>query len=70
MANHAEVGFTYRQNTDGTVDSICRCCFRTVARAHDQASLYSAESNHRCSEEDARHFQRTSKRLACWADQD
>ena len=37
MRNH--IGFTHRHNLDGTYDSICRCCFRTVATACDEGSL-------------------------------
>jgi len=44
--NHA---FSHRFNTgDGTVDSICHCCFKTVATATQEADLDNPERKHTC----------------------
>jgi hypothetical protein len=42
-------GFTHRENPDGTFDSICHRCFRTVAKEDSEDSLRTAEAVHRCS---------------------
>jgi len=46
MAN--ETDFSHRHNPDGTVDSICRECFITVATDQDESELYRAERLHTC----------------------
>ena len=50
--------FTHRVNEDGTVDSICRDCFTTVATAKSSAALLPLEHKHRC---DAALLQRYKK---------
>jgi len=41
--------FSHRFNTgDGTVDSICHCCFKTVATATREADLEIPEQRHTC----------------------
>jgi len=40
--------FTRRVNDDGTVDSICRDCFTTVATAKSSSALLPLEHQHRC----------------------
>lgn len=53
-----EDGFTHRFNRNGTIDSICRQCFRTVGSATMQSDLESLEEMHRClSEHEARFIQ-------------
>jgi hypothetical protein len=46
MANERD--FSHRHNPDGSVDSICRECFVTVAKAQDESELYRAERFHTC----------------------
>jgi len=41
--------FPHRLNSDGTFDSICRSCFRTIATAYQEADLEKAENAHMCS---------------------
>jgi hypothetical protein len=40
--------FSHRPNDDGTYDSICRVCVRTVARGLPEARLGEAETLHNC----------------------
>ena len=40
--------FTHRLNNDGTIDSICRDCFTTVATAKSCSALLPLEHRHRC----------------------
>ena len=40
--------FAKRRNADGTMDSICLKCFRTVARCTDQLELIEFEKDHQC----------------------
>lgn len=40
--------FARRRNHDGSIDSICYKCFRTVASAHTEAELQWAEKQHDC----------------------
>ena len=40
--------FSHRPNQDGTYDSICRVCVRTVARGLPEARLAAAETIHNC----------------------
>lgn len=47
MVDQSE-GFTHRQNADGTFDSICHRCFRTVATVNSEDSLHAEELSHRC----------------------
>jgi hypothetical protein len=46
MAN--EEDFSHRHNEDGTVASICRECFVTVATAQDESQLSRDERLHTC----------------------
>lgn len=45
---HPPPAFVHRQNKDGTIDSICRRCFRTVATALTEEELRPGEEAHRC----------------------
>lgn len=40
--------FKYRENLDGTIDSICLACLETVASASAESDLKSFESDHIC----------------------
>jgi hypothetical protein len=40
--------FARRVNLDGTIDSICLYCFRTVATAHDESTLLFHQARHVC----------------------
>jgi hypothetical protein len=42
--------FHHRKNTDGTFDSICPVCFRTVASAKNESQLAELEHEHICEE--------------------
>ena len=44
--------FHHRHNPDGTVDSICLACYRTVASSPDEALLSAQERSHACLEDD------------------
>lgn len=41
-------GFVHRHNDDGTVDSICRRCFMTVATEVSESELIRDEHDHDC----------------------
>ena len=40
--------FVHRLNEDGTIDSICRECFVTIATAASNGELEREERKHRC----------------------
>lgn len=40
--------FARRVNRDGTIDSICLYCFRTVATSHDESTLLFHQARHAC----------------------
>jgi hypothetical protein len=42
------LSFMHRSNEDGTVDSICKTCFATVATERSEAALERYESKHVC----------------------
>lgn len=44
--------FAHRANADGTYDSICRTCFRTIATVLHPDGLESAEKTHVCDPRD------------------
>lgn len=44
--------FPHRDNCDGTFDSICPVCFRTVAKKKSESDLQAVEREHVCNEED------------------
>ena len=48
MAVEQNIEFSHRNNYDGTYDSICKTCFKTVSNRAVEAELYEDESNHRC----------------------
>lgn len=53
-----EFTFARRANNDGTVESICRECFVTIATAHWEAELDDAEHEHICDPADLARFER------------
>ncbi len=40
--------FKYRENVDGTIDSICLSCLQTVASSNTHAGLKDHERDHTC----------------------
>lgn len=44
-------GFARRLNEDGTFDSICLCCFLTVATADARERLAESEERHQCADD-------------------
>lgn len=48
--------FAHRFNADGSVDAICRSCFRTIATADGEAALSTSENQHICDPMDLLHF--------------
>jgi hypothetical protein len=48
MVQSVRTAFPRRRNPDGSSDSICPECFRTVATAATEADLKAAESTHDC----------------------
>src|ERR1700728_1552209 len=46
MAQASHTAFPHRQNADGSFDSICSECFRTVATASTEAQLQAVERVH------------------------
>jgi hypothetical protein len=49
--------FPRRQNQDGSIDSICTKCFRTVANGQTEAYLLEQEKHHSCRVRDLHHIQ-------------
>ena len=48
MAQTSTLQFIHRLNEDGTIDSVCRNCFVTVATALSKTGLERGEREHRC----------------------
>jgi hypothetical protein len=40
--------FPHKQNPDGSWDSICSECFRTIAKDKQESELAAIEKNHTC----------------------
>lgn len=40
--------FAHRMNPDGSIDSICTTCFRTIASEDSEGKLFSHEERHLC----------------------
>ena len=49
-------GFRHRPNNDGSVDSICTRCLRTIASNNHEWSLAAVESQHECDPVDLMRF--------------
>ncbi len=50
-------GFSHRPNNDGSVDSICLRCFRTIASNNKGRSIAMMESQHECDPVDLMRFE-------------
>jgi len=48
MTQTHTVQFIHRLNEDGTIDSICRDCFVTVATEESESLLEREERKHKC----------------------
>jgi len=48
MSQSYTLQFIHRLNDDGTIDSICRECFVTVATALSGTDLHRDEQQHKC----------------------
>jgi hypothetical protein len=48
MAYEQEESFSHRFNQDGSIDSICRRCFATVATVKSESELKRPEKDHVC----------------------
>lgn len=48
--------FLHRVNADGTINSICHQCFRTIANVRDQTGLEQLEREHICDPKDIMHW--------------
>ena len=53
--------FPHRANGNGTISSICPCCYVTVATSTLEADLERAEGAHVCDPTQLRTFQSTHK---------
>jgi hypothetical protein len=49
-------GYKYHHNSDGSFDSICPRCFRTIASGNSIEAIATVEAQHQCSEEDVAVF--------------
>lgn len=47
-SNAIPAQFSYRQNKDNSIDSICLRCYLTAATADSMAKLHRLEAAHRC----------------------
>jgi hypothetical protein len=48
MAQTVYIDFAHRRNDNGTTDSICLKCFRTIATKRTKAELVDSEAAHEC----------------------
>ena len=48
MTQTMNVVYAHRHNRDGSIDSICKTCFATVARVQDEVTLTQHERTHCC----------------------
>jgi hypothetical protein len=55
--------YAHRPNYDGTVDSICKSCYLTVARAYREADLAHLELRHLCQPVERRRATRVAHRV-------
>ena len=56
MAGPQHKSFPHRHNHDGSTDSICPSCFRTIARTRCETELVALESAHECDAESLAAF--------------
>ena len=55
--------YAHRRNYDGTLDSICKLCFLTVARAYREGDLVHLEIRHICQPVERRRATRIAHRI-------
>ncbi len=55
--------YAHRPNHDGTLDSICKLCYLTVARAFREADLAHLELRHVCQPVERRRATRVAHRI-------
>jgi hypothetical protein len=50
MSESVDKGFFHRPKPNGTFDSICLCCYLTIANSATESLLGPAEGTHKCIE--------------------
>ena len=55
--------YAHRRNYDGTLDSICKLCYLTVARAYRETDLTQLEVRHVCQPVERRRATRIAHRV-------
>jgi hypothetical protein len=55
--------YAHRRNHDGTLDSICKLCYLTVARAYRELDLTHLELRHVCQPVERRRSTRIAHRI-------
>ena len=55
--------YAHRRNYDGTLDSICKLCYLTVARAYREMDLTHLEVRHVCQPMERRRATRIAHRV-------
>jgi hypothetical protein len=55
--------YAHRRNYDGTLDSICKLCYLTVARAYRENDLLHLEVRHICQPVERRRATRIAHRI-------
>lgn len=55
--------YAHRRNYDGTLDSVCKLCFLTVARAYRETDLTHLEVRHICQPVERRRSTRIAHRV-------
>ena len=63
MTQAPTLHFAHRLNEDGTIDSICRDCYVTVATASSEADLVREECAHTCDPVLLEHYEKSPRRL-------
>ncbi len=58
--------FPHRRNPDGTYDSICTECFRTIFSSRIEDELDGPDQEHVCSSEDIFRYDRTGASMRSW----
>jgi hypothetical protein len=56
--------FAHRRNDDGSFDSICPRCFRTIAQSARESDLQIAEDGHVCDPSLVEHYRKSSKAVS------
>ena len=55
--------YAHRRNYDGTLDSVCKLCYLTVARAYRETDLSHLEVRHICQPVERRRSTRIAHRV-------